>query len=129
MPMVLVLVLVLHVLSAVFWAGSTFTLARTGLDSAARLLRPQLGAAGVAVITGAYLWSRLHRNFGASEEVLLVGVLCAFAAAGIQGALIGSSLRVAGDGAAVVPRALIGHRIASALLAVTLICMVAARYV
>ncbi len=128
MPIVLVLALALHVLAAVFWAGSTFTLARTG-DGAGRLLRPQMGAAGVAMLTGAYLWSQLHHGFGMSEAVLLVGVLCAFAAAGVQGALIGPAGRVAGDGEAVVPRALIGQRIASALLAVTLICMVAARYV
>jgi hypothetical protein len=83
MPIVLVLALAFHVLSAVFWAGSTFTLARIGADGAA----------------------------------------------GVQGALVGPVVRVAETGAAVAPRALIGHRVASALLAVTLICMVAARYV
>jgi|HubBroStandDraft_3_1064219.scaffolds.fasta_scaffold197131_2 hypothetical protein len=129
MPIVLVLVLAFHVLSAVFWAGSTFALTRNGGGGAGRLFRSQMGAAGVAVLTGAYLWNQLHRGFGLSEEVLLVGVACAFAAAAVQGALIGPAVGVATDGAAIVPRALIAHRIASALLAVTLICMVEARYV
>lgn len=127
MPIVLVLALAFHVLSAVFWAGSTFTLARIGGDGVARLFRPQMGTAGVAVLTGAYLWSQLHHGFGMPEKVLLVGALCAFVAAGVQGALVGPVVRVAKVGAAASPRVLIAHRIASVLLAVTLICMVAAR--
>jgi hypothetical protein len=126
---VLILALVLHVLSAVFWAGSTFALTRIGGEGAMRLFRPQMSAAGVAALTGAYLWSKYHKSFGAAEEVLLVGVLCAFVAAGVQGALIGPAVRVGGGGMALVRRALIGQRIASALLGVTLVCMIVARYV
>lgn len=55
MQTVLVVTLVLHVLSGVFWAGSTFTLARTGGTGAEKLFRPQMGAAVVAVLTGAVL--------------------------------------------------------------------------
>jgi hypothetical protein len=126
MPIVLVLAVAVHGSSSVFWAGSTFALTRTGGGGAGKLFQP--GAATVAVLTGAYLWSQLHRGFGISEQVLLVGVACAFAAAGVQGALIGPALRVAA-GSAFVRRALIAHRIAAALLSVTLICMVEARYV
>jgi hypothetical protein len=121
--------IVLHVLSAVFWAGSTFTLSRIGAEGATRLFRPQMGAALLAVLSGAYLWSRLHPGFGRSEEVLLVGVLCAVAAAGVQGAMIGPGLRRAGQGSGVVSRGMKAQRIAAALLAVTLICMVLARYI
>ncbi|MFI4964711.1 MAG: hypothetical protein ACHP9T_05015 [Caulobacterales bacterium] len=129
MPVVLILATALHVLSAVFWAGSTFALARTGGSGAAQLFRPQMGAAGVAVLTGAYLWSRLHRSFGAPEQILLIGGLCALVAAAVQGALIRPIVHAAGDGVALAPRVLIGQRVASALLAVTLICMVVSRYV
>jgi hypothetical protein len=129
MPFALIVALVFHVLSAVFWAGSTFTLSRIGAEGALRLFRPQMGAALIAVLSGAYLWSQLHRGFGVAEKVLLAGVLCAFAAAGVQGALIGPLLRKAARTAPLLSRALTAQRIAAALLAVTLICMVLARYI
>jgi hypothetical protein len=112
----------------VFWAGSTFALTGTGGGSAGKLFRPQMAAATVAVLTGAFIWSRLHSGFGISEQVLLVGVVCAFAAAGVQGALIRPALRVAA-GTTSAPRLLMAHRIASALLVITQISMVEARYV
>jgi hypothetical protein len=42
----------LHVLSGVFWAGSTFVLARSGGIGAERLAYPQV----VAVLGGIVLW-------------------------------------------------------------------------
>ncbi len=125
----LIVALVLHVMAAVFWAGSTFTLARLGGESALRLFRPQMGAAVVAVLTGSYLWSQSHRGFGAPEKVLLAGIFCAFAAAAVQGALIGPVVRSSTGSSARLSRALSGHRIASSLLATTLVCMLVARYV
>ena len=55
MQIILLLIWVLHILSGVFWAGSTFALARTGATTADQLFRPQMGAAVVAVITGGVL--------------------------------------------------------------------------
>src|SRR5215469_6044972 len=60
MQITLLVTLVLHILSGVFWAGSTFALARTRAGGADQLFRPQMGAALVAVITGGLLWHLLH---------------------------------------------------------------------
>jgi len=114
----LVVTLVLHVLSGVFWAGSTFTLARTGGAGAEKLFRPQMRAALVAVLTGALLWHLLHRGSpGTTEYVLAAGALAAVVAAGIQGVW---GRRAGHMGLA--------QRLAALLLGVTVICMAAARY-
>jgi hypothetical protein len=56
MQMTLIVALVLHVLSGVFWAGTTFALARTGGNQADLFFRPQMSAAAIAVVTGGVLW-------------------------------------------------------------------------
>jgi len=60
MQVTLIVTLVLHVLSGVFWAGTTFALARTAGNQADLFFRPQMGAAAVAVATGGLLWFLLH---------------------------------------------------------------------
>jgi hypothetical protein len=125
--------LVLHVLSGVFWAGSTFVLARTGGNQADRLFRPQMGAATVAVVTGAVLWFLLHRGPpGIQEHLLGIGAVCALLAAGVQGsgARAVRELSAAGGAQALAANGRVAarQRIAAALLAVTVICMAAARY-
>ena len=133
MQITLLLTLVLHILSGVFWAGSTFALARTGEATAGQLFRPQMGAAVVAVITGGVLWYLLHPSgFSTMEQALALGALGAVLAASVQGALCGRALRQLArngekDTGSKVQLAL-GHRIAAALLALTVICMAAARY-
>lgn len=133
MQLVLIIALSLHVLAAVFWAGTSFTLARTAGAGGEQLFRPQMGAAVVAVLTGAYLWSRLHAGaFGRFEQVLAVGAACAILAAAIQGLVCGRAVGALRQGRADLAlarsRIAVGQRIASGLLAVALICMVAARY-
>jgi hypothetical protein len=116
MPITLMILLAIHVLSAVFWAGSTFTLARAGGAGSDELFRPQMGAAVVVFLTGAGLWRMTHEGpFSSIEIVLLVGIIAALAAAGVQGALR--------------RRPEIGQRIAAILLAITAVSMVVARYV
>jgi hypothetical protein len=123
MQLVLIIALSLHVLAGVFWAGATFTLARIGGAGGEQLFRPQMGAAVVAVLAGGYLWGQLHRNtFEAPEQVLAVGVVCAIVAAGVQGAMVGGAIRK-------LSRIALAQRIAAGLLAVTIVCMAAARYV
>jgi hypothetical protein len=135
MQITLIITLVLHVLSGVFWAGTTIALARTGADQADRFFRPQMGAAVVAVATGGLLWHLLHEgSFGAGERMLAIGALCAFAAAGVQGVAGGPALRKlavasATEAAGLRHRVAIGQRVAAALLMVTVICMAASRYV
>ena len=114
MPLTLIVVMALHVLSAVFWAGSTFTLARTAGVLADRLFMPQMGVAAVAVISG--------------------GALCAVVAVGVQAVLIGPVWRElsGADAAAMTPvvrRAATAQRIAAVLSAVTVICMAVVRFV
>jgi hypothetical protein len=112
----LMLLLSLHVLSAIFWAGSTFVLARTGGDGIDALRRPQYGAAGVAIVTGIPLAAMLHgAAFGRQEQVLMVAVVAALVALIVQ----------------IVDRAkpARSQRIAGGLLAITVLGMVIARYV
>jgi hypothetical protein len=124
---------VLHILSGVFWAGSTFALARSRAASADQLFRPQMGAAVVAVITGGGLYHLLHSSgFGVQEQVLAFGAFVAVLAATVQGALCGPALRQLATAGAMNPRSqaqvTLGHRIAAGLLALTVICMAASRY-
>ena len=93
MPIILLLTLTLHLLAGVFWAGSTFTLARTAAASADQLFWPQIVAAGGAIVTGGYLWYLLHSSFGTQEQVLALGALCAILALGAQAALCGPALQ------------------------------------
>jgi len=112
----LMLLLSLHVLSATFWAGSTFVLARTGGSGIDALRRPQFGAAGVAIVTGVPLAVLLHGGaFGRQEQVLAVAVAAAVAALVVQ----------------IVDRAAPARsqRIAGGLLIITILGMVVARYV
>ena len=132
MQTAVIVALVLHVLSGVFWAGSTFVLARTGGNQAARLFGPQMGAAVVAVASGAVLWFLLHRGTpGIQERLLEIGAVSALIAAGVQGFGARAARAVATAGAGATPaddRVALTQRIAAALLALTVICMAAARY-
>src|SRR5262245_1748749 len=135
MQILLILLLVLHVLPGVFWAGSTFVLARAHGSGAETLAYPQIGAATVSMLAGVALWGVLHRaGFGAFEQTLAIGVLCAIAAAGVQSGMVLPAvrkLRTASDAEHSALRSRIGkaERLAAGLLAITVITMVIARYV
>jgi hypothetical protein len=117
------IVIALHVLSATFWAGSTFTLARTNGKSAEQLFVPQLSAAVVAILAGVYLWARMFPS-GGEPLLLRIGAGCAILAAIVQAVLVGRvKKRLASDEHAVA-RAATAHRIASGLLAITIVSMV-----
>ena len=135
MQLTLIITQVLHVLSGVFWAGSTFALAHIGGNQAGRLFGPQMGAATLAIATGALLWFLLHRGGGGiQEQVLGVGAIFALIAAGVQTMAAIHSRRIAG-GAGEMEQALIYHhgstaqRVAAACLLITVICMAASRYI
>lgn len=134
MQQTLAVVTILHVLPAVFWAGSTFVLARTGAAGAERLAAPQLGAATIAILSGGVLWSLLHRGaMGGAEQVLAFAAACALAAGGLQAMSWPVVQRLgAAQQAAAVPlrrRIALSQRIAAALLVVAVIGMAGARYV
>jgi hypothetical protein len=130
MQLTLIVTLVLHVLSGVFWAGTTFVLARTDADHADQLFFPQRGAAAVAVLTGGVLWYLLHRgHFDTNEQILAVGIGCAVIAGGVQFTSGRAALKKDPDNAQRLQRRLVtGQRIAAGLLAITVACMAAARY-
>jgi hypothetical protein len=130
----LIVTLVLHFLSGVFWAGTTFALARTGANQTDQFFRPQMGAAVIVVATGGLLWYLVHPgSFGTTEQILAVGVFCACVAAGVQGISSGSALRklsIAGESEAsrLRHRVATGQRVAAAFLMLTVTCMAVARY-
>ena len=135
MQYVYIVVIGLHVMAGVFWAGTTVTLARDPEIKAERFIRPQLGAAGMVFLTGALLWYFFHgAYFGSMEMVLALGILAAFAAAGVLGAMVRApSRRLAGANAEIETqlraRMAMGERIAAWLLVVTVLCMAIARMV
>lgn len=80
------------------------------------MFRSQMGAATLTVLAGIGLMVLLHRGAqGPMEHTLALGAVCALAAAGVQGALRRRSPASA-------------QRIAAGLLAITIVCMVIARY-
>ena len=134
MQLLLIVLLIFHVVPGVFWAGTTFVLARNGGQGAEQLAYPQIGAATVSMLAGLAIWGFLHGgNFGTFEQVLAVGVICAIAAAGVQSARGLPAVRrlaaVTGGEAASLRAQIAGaQRIAAALLVITIIAMVTARY-
>jgi hypothetical protein len=110
------LIVAIHAVTAVFWAGTTFVMARTGGAGAETMMRPQLGAATLAILTGALLfWMGHSGGFGPMETTLLIGAIAALGAAIAQGWLRRRSFARA-------------QRIAAPLLVIALIAMVTARY-
>jgi hypothetical protein len=133
MQYVYIIVLGLHVITGVFWAGTTITLARDPDIRVERFFRPQMGAAGMVFLTGVLLWYFFHNgSFGSMERVLALGILTALIAAGVQGALVGSASRQLAGGNAAMETQLRakmtrGERIAGGLLVITVLCMAVAR--
>lgn len=137
MQQILILAISTHVLAAVFWAGSTFTVARTGTGSIDRLFVPQVAAAIVAIASGGYLWQTLHGHvLGPAEMVLGAGAISGILAGLLQVAFTGPALlRARRRGGATTgttalePKVLLAQRLAAVLLALAVICMAAARFV
>jgi uncharacterized membrane protein len=128
MQTTIIVALSLHILAATFWAGTTFVLARAGGKGADRLIGPQLGAATVAILTGAYLGHLLHAgSFETPEKLLAAGAACALIAFLVQ-LLLALGLRGRTIDDIAISRMAAGERFAAVLLAVTTVCMAAARY-
>ncbi len=126
--------LTVHVLSGVFWAGSTSAMANLGSVDAARLFPFQMGSASLTVLTGLAMWAfQLGAAFYAHEQILLFGIVAAIIAASIQGIVIGRARRqlaAAGpvDQATIVDRITKANRAAAGLLVITVACMIIARF-
>lgn len=122
-------IIAVHVLAAVFWAGSSFAIARLGGSPVSRLRIPQLTAGILAIVSGGVLWRLLHgAAMGAAESILLAGAVCGLVAFAIQAGLALSEMKSKHAGPKSEARATIGHRAAAALLGITTISMAIARF-
>jgi hypothetical protein len=130
--LVLIAAISIHVLAGVFWAGSSFAMARNGGLGAERLFAPQMGAALIVILSGGYLWKTLHEGaFGPMEKSLGLGVASAVLALAIQTGLAAPALRTlrrVADDRVARRRLLYANRVVAILLAATTIAMAAARY-
>ncbi len=133
MQILIIIAIALHAVSAVFWMGSSMSLARPGAMGEKIFFPRQMMAALIATLTGGFLWSQLHTGgFGPYEMVLAIGAVLAVIAAGIQGVVVGGSLRrlkTGGNTEVLQKRIMTGYRAGGGLLALCLICMVIARFV
>jgi hypothetical protein len=131
MPYGLMILTAAHVLPAVFWAGSTFVLARMSGAGGERLAFPQLGAALVAAVAGAGLWGLAHRSgFGPVEWTLAAGAGAALAALAIQASALPAVRRLGAspETEGTRRRVVLSQRLAAGILVVAVLCMSAARY-
>ncbi|HVY35481.1 MAG TPA: hypothetical protein VG960_13800 [Caulobacteraceae bacterium] len=134
MPYWFIALYLLHIGAGLYWMGSSFLVAQAKGKGAETQFRPQMIAAGLTIALGAFLWRRMHPDgFGKMEGLLALGAICALAATGVQGALVGGSLRRLRQGVMDQDRGRmrirLGHRIAAALLAVALLSMVGSYHV
>lgn len=130
MPIALLLTLGLHMAATLFWLLTSLVLGfGQPAAASARLFRPQMVAATLAVFSGGGLWSMLHPyGFGRPEMVLTAGAVLAILAAGAQGSLVGAQVRRLPDAEAGA-KVLRGQKIAGVLLVLALACMLIARHV
>lgn len=129
----LVIAISLHILAATFWAGSTFACARMAGNGGQQLFAPQLAAAAVAVLSGAYLWKTLHEgSFGTTEQLLGAGAVAAIVALVVQLTVVRRALAglrtSSGDDAKARSQFAAGYRGAAILLAIAVLAMAASRY-
>ena len=118
MRTLIMVLLAVHILAGVFWAGSTLALTHTSPAHrmTTELFRAQMSSAVLAIVAGAALWGILIRGAdGPMARTLAIGALCALVAAGVQGGMRKSPV--------------MAQRIAAVLLSTTVVCMVISPYV
>lgn len=122
-PIVLVAI---HAMTGVFWAGATGAMANLKGAMAERLFPAQMGSAGAAIVAGILLFA-FYRGFSGSTSdwILITGVAAAIVALILQIAMVGP---VRGTGDAARPRMALANRIAAGLLSLTVATMVIAKY-
>jgi hypothetical protein len=121
-----------HVLAAIFWAGSTMGAAVTKTVTR-RLFIAQMLSAVAVIGAGTYLWTALHGGEqGPAERALDIGAGCAILALLIQASMVGPVVtRVGGPitESAARARCIVANRIATGLLSLAAISMALARYI
>ena len=126
------LMLPLHMLAAIVWVGLAVVVAMNAGGGGEKAFRWQMIAAVVAFATGAGLWNVYYGSrFEAAQKVLAFGIVCAIAAAGVQGVMVGRSRRKLKNGTmteeAARPKIARANQIAAGLLILTVVAMVMAR--
>jgi hypothetical protein len=133
MDYVPIVVVALHAMSGVFWAGSTGAMANLKGAGAERLFPFQMGSAGAAILAGILLFA-FYRGFSGSTSdwILITGIATAIVAAIVQGALILPARRELAASAetevAARSKMASANRIAAGLLMITVVTMVVAKY-
>lgn len=133
MPRVLILLTALHVLTGVYWAGSSFVAASGAVARLDRLTYGQIATAIVVILAGGALFA-IMRPTGTPELSLEIGAICALAAVAVQGTTLPAFWHLGeapSEAEAMHARrwALMSQRVAALLLAVTVVCMAIWRYV
>lgn len=110
-----------HVVGAIYWAGSTMTMACADAPPSRRFFIAQMLVALTTVLAGGVLWCRLHAGvFAAMEQALALAAGCAVLALLVQLALVGPAVLrrrpAPTDGAARADHVAITYRISAGLL-------------
>lgn len=133
MDYVPIILVALHAMSGVFWAGSTGAMANLNGANAERLFPFQMGSAAAAILAGILLFGFYRGYSGSTSDwILIVGIAAAIIAAAVQGVLIAPARRALamspGSEAIARPKMARANRIAAGLLMVTVVTMVVAKY-
>jgi hypothetical protein len=128
MQWIVIALIVLHVVTGVFWAGSSFVLARTGGLLSEKLAFPQFGAGVATLCMGLATWFLALRGLPPTPgfHVLGIGAACAVLALIVQASALPAvrTLKVAqGDPSPRQRRIQISQRVAAGLLLLTVLAM------
>ena len=128
MQWIVIALIVLHVVTGVFWAGSSFVLARLGGLMVEKLAFPQFGAGVATLCLGLATWFLALRGLPPTPgfHVLGIGAACAVLALIVQATALPAvkTLKGAqGDSSPQQRRVLISQRVAAGLLLLTVLAM------
>jgi len=127
MQWIVIALIVLHVVTGVFWAGSSFVLARTGGLLVEKLAFPQFGAGIATLCMGLATWFLALRGLPPTPgfHVLGIGAACAVLALIVQASALPAvkTLHAQGGASPQQRRVLISQRIAAGLLLLAVLAM------
>ncbi|WP_250627233.1 hypothetical protein [Pinirhizobacter soli] len=128
MQWIVIALIVLHVVTGVFWAGSSFVLARMGGLLVEKLAFPQFGAGVATLCLGMATWFLALRGLPPTPgfHVLGIGAACAVLALIVQASALPAvkTLKGAqGDSSPQQRRVLISQRVAAGLLLLAVLAM------
>ncbi|WP_250625445.1 hypothetical protein [Pinirhizobacter soli] len=128
MQWIVIALIVLHVVTGVFWAGSSFVLARMGGLLVEKLAFPQFGAGVATLCLGMATWFLALRGLPPTPgfHVLGIGAACAVLALIVQASALPAvkTLKGAqGDSSPQQRRVLISQRAAAGLLLLAVLAM------